>query len=244
MTATTTSTGWSGSWEVMTKPVSGPRPLTPQVLIEAYSHGIFPMAKARDSDEIYRVHPQMRGVLPLDAFHVPRSLRNAVRRKAFQIRCDTACERVIRACAEPRQDDQETWINDDVIHVFTELHRLGYVHSVEAWRDERLVGGLYGMALGGAFFGESMFSAATDASKVALVHLVARLRLGGFRLLDVQFVTEHLRRFGTVEIPAFAYHRLLAAALPVNAVFYSELGEAEEASALATVFSQSMTQTS
>jgi leucyl/phenylalanyl-tRNA--protein transferase len=179
-------------------------------------------------------------VLPLDAFHVPRSLARKVRRQVFDVTRDAAFGSVIRACAEAAPGRPETWINDDIIEVYCELHRLGPAHSVEAWREGRLAGGIYGVALGGAFFGESMFSAATDASKVALVHLVARLRAGGFRLFDVQFVSDHLKRFGVEEVPARHFQERLDEALAVEARFYS--GGVD--SALEALLSQSRTQTS
>jgi leucyl/phenylalanyl-tRNA--protein transferase len=177
------------------------------------------MARSRDELRLYWIDPEQRGILPLDGFHVPRSLRRALRSERFEIRCDTAFETVMRACAEPTPERPESWINERIVGLFVELHGLGLAHSVEAWEDGRLAGGLYGLALGGAFFGESMFSRRTDASKAALVHLVARLRHGGFRLLDTQFVTEHLRQFGAVEIPREQYRARLAAALEQPARF-------------------------
>ena len=223
---------------------AGRHQLTPELLLRAYASGIFPMAESRDDPIIYWIDPEMRGVLPLHAFHVPRTLRKAVRRKVFEVRCDTAFDRVIRACADVPRAQDDTWINDEIAQAYMDLHRLGFAHSVECWRDGRLVGGLYGVALGGVFCGESMFSEATDASKVALVHLVARLRLGRFVLLDVQFVTDHLRRFGAVEIPARDYLELLDTALQVQARFYSEVDEDELDSALAPLLRQSTTHTS
>jgi leucyl/phenylalanyl-tRNA--protein transferase len=198
-------------------------PLTPRQLLQAYAMGVFPMAQHRDDSRLYWVDPEERGILPLDTFHISHSLRKAVRKGGFEARCDTAFARVMELCAEPAPDRPETWINDEIFRLFNELHRMGHAHSVEVWRDGTLVGGLYGLALGGAFFGESMFSRATDASKVALVHLVARLIKGGFSLLDTQFVTEHLSRFGAVEIPREDYQRRLSAALRRKAVFYGDL---------------------
>jgi leucyl/phenylalanyl-tRNA--protein transferase len=194
-------------------------PLNADLLLRAYASGIFPMARSRDELRLYWIDPEQRGILPLDGFHVPRSLRRALRSERFEIRCDTAFETVMRACAEPTPERPESWINERIVGLFVELHGLGLAHSVEAWEDGRLAGGLYGLALGGAFFGESMFSRRTDASKAALVHLVARLRHGGFRLLDTQFVTEHLRQFGAVEIPREQYRARLAAALEQPARF-------------------------
>jgi leucyl/phenylalanyl-tRNA---protein transferase len=192
------------------------------MVVRAYSIGIFPMASRRSDPSVHWVAPTMRGVLPLPTLHVPRRLRRTLRANPFDIQCDKDFEQVILTCAAPREGHPETWINPEICRVFCELHRLGYAHSVEAWRCGKLVGGLYGLALGGAFFGESMFSTETDASKVALVHLVARLRIGGFVLLDVQFVTEHLRQFGAIEIPATLYLQRLDEALRVPARFYGD----------------------
>ncbi len=214
--------------------------LSPELVLRAYACGIFPMAESRGRSGVFWVDPEVRGVLPLDAFHVSRSLARKVRRQVFDITCDSAFGTVIRACAEAARGRPDTWINDDIIEAYCELHRSGFAHSVEAWQDGRLAGGIYGVALGGAFFGESMFSAATDASKVALVHLVARLKAGGFRLFDVQFVTEHLKQFGVEEVPARRFQERLDEALAVKARFYS--GDVEEA--LAALLSQSRTQMS
>ncbi|PWC34273.1 leucyl/phenylalanyl-tRNA--protein transferase [Azospirillum sp. TSO35-2] len=183
------------------------------MLLRAYAAGIFPMAESAESQELHWFDPERRGILPLDDFHVPRSLRKAVRRGPFELRFDTAFRAVIEGCAESTEDRPKTWINDDIVRLYTELFDAGFAHSVECWRDGGLVGGLYGVAIGGAYFGESMFSRETGASKVALVHLVARLRAAGFALLDTQFVTEHLSRFGAIEIPRNDYRRRLAAAL-------------------------------
>lgn len=218
--------------------------LTPELLLRAYSVGIFPMAESRAAGSIFWVDPPMRGVLPLDRLHLSRSLRKVVRQKRFDVRCDTAFPEVIAACAEPRPDHPDTWINAPIVRAYSQLHQMGFVHSVECWHTGELVGGLYGVSLGGAFFGESMFSRVTDASKVALVHLVARLRFGKFKLLDVQFETEHLQRFGVTEIAAMDYHRRLEKALKVKAQFPVELSEEDEGSALAEVLRQSRTQTS
>ena len=195
--------------------------LTPEMLLRAYAYGLFPMAEARDDPELFWVDPDMRGIIPLDRFHVPRRLARRVRQGIYEIAVDRAVEEVIHACAEERD---ETWINRQIIDLYLALHRLGHVHSVECRRDGVLVGGLYGVALGGAFFGESMFTRATDASKIALVHLVDRLRRGGFRLLDTQFVTAHLETFGAIEVPRARYHALLREALAVEATFYPDDG--------------------
>lgn len=189
--------------------------LSAPLLLRAYAAGIFPMAESAESTELHWFDPERRGILPLDGFHVPRSLRKAVRKGRFEVRCDTAFQRVVESCAEMTDDRPKTWINDDIVRLYTELHRAGFAHSVECWRGDRLVGGLYGVSLGAAYFGESMFSRETDASKVALVHLVARLRAAGFTLLDTQFVTDHLARFGAYEIPRAEYRRRLNQALPV-----------------------------
>lgn len=193
--------------------------ITPELLVRAYRGGFFPMAQSRDSDRLYWLDPELRGILPLDGFHLPRRLRRTVESGAFTVTADQDFPGVIAGCAAPAPGREETWINPQIEALFTELHRRGQAHSVESWQDGALVGGLYGVALGGAFFGESMFSRATDASKVALVHLVARLRLGGFRLLDTQFVTGHLTRFGAVEIPRERYKAMLAAALDAPAAW-------------------------
>lgn len=193
--------------------------LTPDLLLRAYAAGIFPMAEDADDPEVFWVDPDERGVLPLDAFHLSHRLRRTVRQDLFEIRCDDAFEAVMRGCAEPRPERPRTWINDEIVRLYTALFRLGFAHCVESWHGRELVGGLYGVALGGAFFGESMFSRVSDASKVALAHLVARLRLGRFRLLDTQFVTHHLRQFGAQEIPRALYRRQLAAALAADAHF-------------------------
>lgn len=198
------------------------RPLTSDMLLRAYAMGIFPMARSRIDHRLEWIDPDDRGILPLDAFHLPRSLKKTLRQGKFEIRFDTAFVQVMEKCAEAAEGRDQTWINDEIIRLFVELHRMGLTHSVESWRDGRLVGGLYGLALGGAFFGESMFSRETDASKVALVHLVAALRQGGFQLLDTQFITDHLGRFGAVEIPRAEYHRRLGAALDRHGTFPRE----------------------
>ncbi|MFC5306294.1 leucyl/phenylalanyl-tRNA--protein transferase [Azospirillum picis] len=187
--------------------------LSAPVLLRAYAAGIFPMAESAESRELHWFDPERRGILPLDAFHVPRSLRKVLRRRPFDLRFDSAFQAVIEGCAEATEDRPKTWINDDIVRLYTDLYETGFAHSVECWKDGRLVGGLYGVSIGGAYFGESMFSRETGASKVALVHLVARLRAAGFALLDTQFVTEHLSRFGAVEIPRNEYRRRLAAAM-------------------------------
>jgi leucyl/phenylalanyl-tRNA--protein transferase len=191
--------------------------LTPELLLRAYAIGIFPMAEDADDPDIFWVDPERRGILPLEAFHVPNRLRRTIRQGRFEIRVDSAFEAVMRGCADPGPDRPTTWINDRILALYGALFRMGHAHSVEAWRGGELAGGLYGVRLGAAFFGESMFSRAPDASKVALVHLVARLKLGGFNLCDTQFVTRHLAQFGAIEIPRAAYRRRLAAALRTEA---------------------------
>jgi leucyl/phenylalanyl-tRNA--protein transferase len=192
----------------------------PDELIACYAEGVFPMADSRDDPGVRLIDPELRGVIPLEAFHLSRRLARTVRSNRFEVRIDTAFSAVVAACAAPAPDREDTWISKGVEYLYGELFARGQAHSIECWRAGRLVGGLYGVALGGAFFGESMFSRETDASKVALAHLVARLIVGGYRLLDVQFTTEHLNQFGTEEIPRREYRRRLAAALPADADFY------------------------
>jgi leucyl/phenylalanyl-tRNA---protein transferase len=193
--------------------------LTPALLLRAYAAGLFPMAETAEDPEIFWVDPERRGVLPLDRFHLPRRLRRTLRAPHLAVRCDEDFATVIRACAEPTAARPKTWINDAIVELYTALHRQGFAHSVEVRDGSDLVGGLYGVSLGGAFFGESMFSRATDASKVALAHLVARLRIGGYQLLDTQFLTPHLARFGAIEISRAAYRRRLHEALAASAYF-------------------------
>jgi leucyl/phenylalanyl-tRNA--protein transferase len=181
--------------------------------LACYARGVFPMADSRADPRIFLLDPDERGILPLDAFHVPRRLARTLRRDGLEIRLDTAFRQVVGACAEAAPGRDETWINRRIKDLYGDLHDRGAAHSVEAWADGRLVGGLYGVALGAAFFGESMFSRAADASKIALAHLVARLITGGFELLDAQFMTEHLRQFGAVQINRAAYHERLRSAL-------------------------------
>jgi leucyl/phenylalanyl-tRNA--protein transferase len=214
------------------------------MVIRAYSIGIFPMASRRSDPSVHWVAPTMRGVLPLTSFHVPRRLRRTVAEHRFDVHCDRAFEEVVEACASPRDGRPETWINSEIARVFSELHQQGHAHSVEAWQNGRLVGGLYGLALGGAFFGESMFSWQADASKVALVHLVARLRIGGFLLLDIQFVTQHLRQFGAIELPAPSYLQRLDEALRLQARFYGDPPPEALAGALGKLSIQSRIQRS
>ena len=181
------------------------------------------MAEAADDPELFWVDPKRRGIIPLDAFHVPRRLRRIVRQNAFTIRCDTAFEAVMHGCAESSDKRPNTWINDEILRLYAGLFARGAAHSVECWCEDELAGGLYGVSLGAVFFGESMFSRVTDASKVALVHLVGRLRQGGYRLLDTQFLTPHLAQFGGIEISRARYRRLLAEALRYRSVFPRDL---------------------
>lgn len=194
--------------------------ITPEVLLRAYACGIFPMADSADDPGLFWIEPELRGVIPLDGFRVSSRLARTVRSDLFEVRVDTAFEAVMNGCAAPAPDRAKTWINGRIRRLYGDLHAMGHCHSVEAWRDGRLVGGLYGVRLGSAFFGESMFHTERDASKVALTHLVARLRRGGFRLLDTQFVTDHLRSFGAIEAPKRAYHRMLDEALAHDADFF------------------------
>jgi leucyl/phenylalanyl-tRNA--protein transferase len=196
--------------------------LTPALILRAYAAGIFPMAEAADDPELFWVDPERRGILPLEEFHLPRRLRRTLRNGGFEIACDVDFDAVIRNCAEPTAERPKTWINEAIIELYTALQRQGFAHSVEVRHEGVLVGGLYGVSLGGAFFGESMFSRMTDTSKVALAHLVARLRIGGYKLLDTQFLTVHLARFGAVEISRAAYRRRLDRALAAQAYFPSE----------------------
>jgi leucyl/phenylalanyl-tRNA--protein transferase len=198
--------------------------ITPDLLLQAYRIGVFPMGERRDDPKLYWLDPRLRAVLPLDGFHLPRRLARTVRSGQFEVTADTAFREVMRACAEPRPGHPESWINEPIIDLYGKLFDRGHAHSVECRSQGRLVGGLYGVSVGAAFFGESMFSRERDASKVALVHLVARLIKGGFRLLDCQFMTEHLRGFGAVEIPREQFKARLADAVEATATFYGDLG--------------------
>lgn len=188
--------------------------ITPEILLRAYSIGLFPMAESADDPEIFWVEPDVRGVLPLDDhFHVSKSLRKTIRQKPFDIRFNSDFDAVMSACAQETTDRPSTWINETIRTLYSTLHRMGHAHSVEAWDGDELVGGLYGVSLGSAFFGESMFSRRTDASKICLVHLVEHLRQKHFTLLDTQFTTEHLKSFGALDVPKADYALLLAAAM-------------------------------
>lgn len=194
--------------------------ITPQVLLKAYACGIFPMAESATDPQLYWIEPQARGILPLDQVHVPKRLARTIRQCGYDVRVDCDFEGVVEGCAAARTGRRSTWINDRIRGLYRELFRLGHCHTVEVWREGRLAGGLYGVALGGAFFGESMFSNVRDASKIALVHLCARLVHGGFALLDTQFVTDHLRQFGTIEVDRSEFHGHLERALDVAADFH------------------------
>ena len=194
--------------------------INPEELLLAYRLGIFPMAESRHAKDVLWVRPHERGILPLETFHVPRRLAQTVKSDRFDVRVDTAFREVIRGCAEARQGRRETWINDGIIDVFDALAARGQAHSVECWHSGKLVGGLYGLSLGAAFFAESKFSRMTDASKVALVHLAARLKAGGYTLLDAQFPNPHLEQFGAVTVTEERFQQLLANALVKTGDFY------------------------
>lgn len=193
--------------------------VTPELMLRAYRVGLFPMAETRRGQRLYWLDPERRGILPLDAFHLPRRLARTVLADRYRVTTDAAFAAVIAGCAAAAPGREDTWINADIERLFTELHRQGHAHSVECWAGAELVGGLYGVSLGAVFFGESMFATSRDASKVALVHLVARMRLGGYRLLDTQFVTSHLAQFGAVEVARDAYKALLADAVQAEAAW-------------------------
>lgn len=203
--------------------------LDPEMLLDFYRRGVFPMADSREDDALFLISPAERGVLPLKGFHVPKRLRRTVRQQPYKVTVDLAFNRVIEACAEERPDRPTTWINNQILNMYGALHRSGHAHSIECWDgDGALVGGLYGVSLGAAFFGESMFSRATDASKIALVHLVARLIAGGYELLDAQFHNPHLEQFGLEEIPKEEFMKRLRAALAREADFYSSGATGED----------------
>jgi leucyl/phenylalanyl-tRNA--protein transferase len=199
--------------------------INPEELLLAYRLGIFPMAESRTSSDVLWVRPHERGILPLDKFHVPRRLARVVRSNRFRITADAAFEAVMRACAESRPERRETWINDAILDVFIGLHQRGFAHSIETWQGDRLVGGVYGLSLGAAFFAESKFSRATDASKVGLVHLAARLKAGGYMLLDAQFPNPHLEQFGAITVTEERFQFMLTRALAGTGDFYG-LGRA------------------
>lgn len=196
--------------------------ITADLVLRAYTIGFFPMAEHRDDADIFWVSPEQRGIIPLDAVHIPRKLRQTLRHNPYRVVCNRDFAGVMAGCAKGTPKRPDTWISPRIVELFTELHKAGHAHSVEVYNaEDRLVGGLYGIALGGAFFGESMFSEETDASKIALIHLIARLHHSGFTLLDTQFITPHLQQFGAIEIEREEYLDLLEKALPVDAQFYT-----------------------
>ena len=218
--------------------------LKPELLLQAYAVGVFPMAETRDDSRLFFVDPDHRGILPLDDFHIPRRLARTLRQGKFTIRYNHDFASVLQFCAEAAPDRPNTWINLEIERLYNVLHERGQCHSVECWQEGKLVGGLYGVALGGAFFGESMFSRARDASKIALCHLVARLRAGGFVLLDTQFITDHLAQFGTIEVARPVYKQQLQAAISTAATFFPENYPEDGDWALVSGFLQSTSQTS
>ena len=204
----------------MTRPFAPGYRIPTELLLKAYASGVFPMAESASDPEVFWVRPEVRGIIPLDGFHTPRSLRKTIRKGVFDIRFDSDFEATIDACAEKREQRSSTWINAPIREAYVQLFRMGYCHSVEAWLDDRLAGGLYGLALGRVFFGESMFSRETDASKVCLAALVDRLVERGVVLLDTQFTNQHLKHFGAIDVPRAKYEKLLAEALTGEATFY------------------------
>ncbi len=207
-------------------------PITPAIVLKAYAAGVFPMAESADDPALYWVEPEERGIIPLNGLVISRSLAKAVRQRRFEVRIDTAFGDVMRQCAARTADRKETWINQRILKLYGELHRMGHCHSVECWQDGKLVGGLYGVRIGAAFFGESMFSRATDASKVALVHLVARLNVGGFVLLDAQFMNPHLATLGAITVKKPDYLLMLNAATAKEADFTRFSGDDDPARVL------------
>ena len=197
----------------MSRPFAPGQRIPVDLLLKAYASGVFPMAESADDPEVFWVRPEQRGIIPLDVFHVPRSLAKVVRQNRFEIAFDRDFDAVIEGCAEARDERRSTWINGPIREAYRNLFDIGHCHTVEAWREGKLVGGLYGVSLGRAFFGESMFSRETDASKVCLVHLVERLNARGFALLDTQFTTDHLKRFGAIDVPRRRYDKMLAEAM-------------------------------
>ncbi|MFN4141310.1 leucyl/phenylalanyl-tRNA--protein transferase [Aestuariivirga sp.] len=207
--------------------------ITPQILLRAYAAGIFPMAESAEDNALYWVEPEERGVIPLDGLKISQSLRKSVRRKRFEIRIDHDFQAVIAGCAAKTAERSSTWINSRIKSLYSQLHRMGCCHSVECWQGGQLVGGLYGVRIGAVFFGESMFSRVADASKVALVHLVARLNFGGFKLLDAQFVNPHLERLGAIKMQKLEYHRVMEPLLGQEADFFAFDGDDDPETVLA-----------
>lgn len=190
--------------------------LTPDILIMAYESGYFPMAESRESDELFWFNPDPRAIIPLDNWHLSRSLKKSIRRRPYRITVNQAFAHTMQKCAAPRSEDRDSWINEDIIGIYCELHELGYAHSIECWQDSTLVGGLYGVSRGGAFFGESMFSTARDASKIAYATLLEIILQAGYALLDTQFVNDHLLQFGVTNIPKEEYLQRLSNALTIS----------------------------
>ncbi|MBE7637163.1 leucyl/phenylalanyl-tRNA--protein transferase [Sneathiella sp. P13V-1] len=213
--------------------------LTPEILLTAYSHGIFPMAESQDDPDLFWVDPEWRGIFPLDEFHLSRSMRKLIRKNPYTVTVDKAFRQVMKSCAKPAKGRENTWINRTILDLYTELHQQGHAHSIEVWRDDTLVGGLYGVSFNAVFCGESMFSIESNTSKLALCYLVARLNKGGFHLLDTQFLTDHLASLGAVEISREEYHRRLDQALSFEGDFYSLASDASSDEII-----QSITQTS
>ena len=211
-------------WLAEKDTMHGAARLTPEIVLRAYAEGLFPMAEARNDPTLYWISPDARGVIPLDGLRISHRLARTIRSDRFSVTADTAFRRVMETCAAPAPGREETWINAEILELYTALHADGHAHSIECWHDKELVGGLYGVSLGAAFFGESMFSRARDASKVALAHLVARLRHGGFELLDTQFITAHLARLGACEIPRDAYLARLGRAIEKQAYWPAPSG--------------------
>ncbi len=219
--------------------------ITAETLLRAYAAGVFPMAETRDAKDLFWVDPEERGIFPLDNIHISHSLRKTLRQNKFNVTCDTCFDKVMEKCAESTPERPDTWMNEDVFRLYNELFQIGCAHSVECWQEGELVGGLYGVSLGAAFFGESMFSRRSNASKVALVHLVARLRLSGYLLLDSQFITDHLASLGAIEVPRRTYHLMLDEALQIPSVsFYCDPTASELFSEFEDMFLQSKTQIS
>ncbi len=206
--------------------------ITPQILLQAYAAGIFPMAETAEDNALYWVEPEERGIIPLHDLHISQSLRKQIRKQLFDVRIDSAFDAVIEACAAKTEDRKVTWINRRIRALYSQLHKMGCCHSVECWQEDKLVGGLYGVRIGAAFFGESMFSRVTDASKIALVHLVARLNAGGFKLLDAQFMNPHLKTLGAVPVSKAEYQKLLGPALEGTADFGYFKGDGDTAQVL------------
>jgi len=212
--------------------------ITPGLLLQAYAGGVFPMSEGRDDQDLFWVDPTERGILPLNDFHVPRSLAKRIRSEKYTVTADKAFQRVVEACSMPARGRETTWISERIEELYSDLHQRGHAHSIETWFEGKLVGGLYGVALGGAFFGESMFSTQTDASKVALVYLLAKLKLGGYHLLDTQFITEHLKQFGAIEIGRDAYHALLNEALQAPAPNFDQLDMSTDGATILQLITQ------